>query len=222
MMKNLPSDGGLNHRDFQLFMKRLRAESEFKFKMVMCGEYGESTNRPHYHALLFGCDFSDRKFYKKTAQGHRLDTSELLEDVWRLGLCTVGDVTYQSCRYVTGYIHKKIKGKAADDHYAGRRPEYIVWSNGIGSQFLAAHGAQLYANDFAVMEGAKMKLPRYYDLSYEIVDSARYAVVKRERLLRGKARATVLKARIETGGAFNTFNARETFAKSAVRRRDDV
>jgi hypothetical protein len=182
----LPADGGLVHRDFQLFMKRLRDKSEFSFKFVMCGEYGEKYNRPHYHALLFGCDFSDRRFYKTTPSGARLDVSQVLEDTWGLGFCTVGDVTYESARYVTGYIHKKIKGAMAPDHYMGRRPEYIVWSNGIGAGWFEKYGRQSYSNDFMVLDGKRVKIPRYYDSKFEIVDSARFDVVKRERVRKAK------------------------------------
>ncbi|QCQ85073.1 replication initiator protein [Blackfly microvirus SF02] len=186
--KNLPVDGGLHHYDFQLFLKRLRARSDFKFKMVMCGEYGEVTNRPHYHALLFGCDFSDRKFYKKTPIGHTLDTSVLLEDCWQLGLCTVGDVTYESCRYVTGYITKKITGPKADDHYMGRRPDYIVWGNGIGKAHFDKYGAAYYDNDFVIVDGKRMKIPRYYDTKFELVDSERLADVKKVRVRKALSR----------------------------------
>lgn len=186
--KFLPSDGGLVHRDFQLFMKRLRVASDFKIKMVMCGEYGETTNRPHYHALLFGCDFSDRKFFKRTKVGHQLDTSAHLDSLWQLGHATVGDVTYESSRYVCGYILKKVLGKASADHYMGRRPEYITWGNGIGASYFSAYGAANYAQDFVVVDGKRMKIPRYYDTKFEIVDSARFDVVKRARVLKAKAR----------------------------------
>ena len=184
----LPSDGGLDHRHFQLFMKRLRDRSDFKIKMVMCGEYGETTARPHYHALLFGCDFSDRKFFKRTKIGHRLDTSELLDSLWQLGHATVGDVTYESSRYVCGYILKKVLGKAAPDHYMGRRPEYITWGNGIGANWFSQYGSASYDHDFVVLDGKRMKIPRYYDVKYELVDSARFAVVKKERVRKAKAR----------------------------------
>lgn len=186
--KNLPEDGGLVHRDFQLFMKRLRARSSFKMKMVMCGEYGERTNRPHYHALLFGCDFSDRRFFRKTGIGHNLDTSQFLEETWGLGHATVGDVTYESSRYVCGYVLKKVLGPSAADHYMGRRPDYIIWGNGIGKEWFQIYGSAAYNHDFIVVDGKRMKIPRYYDTKFEIVDTKRFEVVKRERVRKAKAR----------------------------------
>lgn len=213
---DLPADGGLNHRDFQLFAKRLRERCEFKFKFVMCGEYGETTNRPHYHALLFGCDFSDRRFYRQTKNGDRLDTSELLESVWQKGFCTVGDVSFESAKYVCGYIQKKITGKEAADHYMGRKPEYIVWSNGIGADWFEKYGRQSYDHDFIVMDGKRLKIPRYYDNKFEVVDSEKLAAVKRVRVRKARLRGPVV------DGTFNSFKAKDTVKRARLKlnRRD--
>ena len=57
---HLPEDRGLHHEDFQKFMKRLRkARTGQKIRYFMCGEYGGLNDRPHFHALLFGCNFPD-------------------------------------------------------------------------------------------------------------------------------------------------------------------
>lgn len=192
---NLPVDGSLDYRHFQLFMKRLRERSEFKFKFYMCGEYGDRTNRPHYHALLFGCDFSDRTFYRRTKSGDRLDTSQLLEDVWQLGFCTVGDVTFESAAYVARYITKKVTGEKAADHYMGRTPEFTNMSNGIGSAWIAAHGKQTFSHDNIIINGRKARVPRFYDNKYEVVDSARVEAVKKLRVRKAKLRGEDLSNR---------------------------
>ena len=62
----LPSDGKLKYLDFQLFMKRLRKYCGKEISFFMCGEYGEKTARPHYHACIFGYDFDDKKKSEKT------------------------------------------------------------------------------------------------------------------------------------------------------------
>ena len=60
--EHLPKNGSLVYRDFQLFMKRLRKEfAPTNIRFYMCGEYGETFSRPHYHACLFNCFFPDRK-----------------------------------------------------------------------------------------------------------------------------------------------------------------
>lgn len=192
---NLPLDGSLDHRHFQLFMKRLRDRSDFKFKFYMCGEYGDKTNRPHYHALLFGCDFDDRTFYRRTKSGDRLDTSQLLEDVWQLGFCTVGDVTFESAAYVARYITKKVTGAMAADHYMGRKPEYTKSSNGIGASWIASHGKQTFTHDNIIINGKKARVPRFYDNKYELVDSGRVEAVKKLRVRKAKLRGEDLSNR---------------------------
>ena len=79
---NLPPGGSLHYTDFQLFMKRLRKRAGMPVRFYCGGEYGESgTVRPHFHACLFGYDFPDKVFYKKTGSGERIYTSKLLESV---------------------------------------------------------------------------------------------------------------------------------------------
>ena len=88
---HMTSDNGLCKRDFQLFVKRLRKDLEpLKIKYYACGEYGELTKRPHYHAVLFGVSPS----------------SKLYKDNWMLGFVRAGNLTYQSAAYVTGYIQR--------------------------------------------------------------------------------------------------------------------
>ena len=111
-------------KDFQDFMKRLRwnkqSTEENPVRFFHCGEYGEKYDRPHYHAILFNTNFSDRK----QLQGHKgLTTSETLSKLWGKGHSSIGDVTFQSAAYVAGYVQKKINGKLKDSHYAIIDPE---------------------------------------------------------------------------------------------------
>lgn len=60
------------------------------------GEYGERTQRPHYHALLFGVGMGDKK---------------AIEDAWGLGYADVQPITPQRIAYTAGYTAKKINWK---------------------------------------------------------------------------------------------------------------
>ena len=105
----------LDHREFQLFMKRLRKKyGEVRF--YMCGEYGEENKRPHYHACLFGVEFEDKELHR-VRRGIPLYKSETLNKLWKLGFCTIGDVTFESAAYVARYIMKKVTGEKAEEHY---------------------------------------------------------------------------------------------------------
>lgn len=96
--ENLPPYGSLDKTHFQKFMMRLRSRIyPVKVRYYMCGEYGEGTGRPHYHAILFGYDFADKNRPKKTAQGHSIYHSDILDDLWSYGHCWVGSVTADSC-----------------------------------------------------------------------------------------------------------------------------
>lgn len=89
----------------------------------MCGEYGDSLGRPHFHACLFNFDFDDRVYFKTTAAGSKIYTSATLESLWvspsgdSLGFCTVGDLNFNSAGYIARYVMKKRVGHGSDDAY---------------------------------------------------------------------------------------------------------
>lgn len=172
--ERLPSDGSLHHEDFQGFMKRLRYElGETKVRYFMCGEYGDRFGRAHYHALLFGVWPEDSRCIRRGR--NPLYTSGELERLWSLGFVSFGRVTAQTCAYVAGYCLKKVTGKAAVSRYRFvdpatgevfmRAPEYARMSThpGIGATWFERFGREVKAWDFAVRDGAKLPVPRYYD-----------------------------------------------------------
>jgi len=190
--QHLPDRGSLRYSDFQLFMKRCRKRLG-PFRFFMCGEYGETTFRPHYHALFFGMDFPDMRFLKKTAAGSDLYTSETLDSLWDAGFASIGQLNFESAAYVARYVTKKVTGKAADDHYRRTdletgecywlEPEFLRMSlkPGIGSGFFFKYGEDVYPRDYVVVNGSKAKPPRYYDKLLEAVDSERFEDVKLAR-----------------------------------------
>lgn len=176
--QKLPSDGSLRVEDFQKFCKRLRKRVG-RFRYFHCGEYGDENLRPHYHALLFGVDFSfDRSLLK--AGKYKLYTSPTLDSAWKLGFATIGECTYESAAYVSRYVMKKVTGDGAKAHYGNRKPEYITMSRrpGIGSEWLKKFGSEVYPLDEVVIEGRRFRPPRYYD---EQVEEGALAALKRKR-----------------------------------------
>lgn len=182
----LPKDGSLNKKHFQDFMKRLRgAFSNVRIRVFYCGEYGENFARPHYHACLFNFDFPDKLFWKGDNE-NTLFTSKILEDIWGLGFCTVGVLSFDSAAYVARYCVKKVNGDKAKDHYQGRLPEFCHASNkpGIGSGWFDRWKGDAFPSDYLVVNGVKCKPPRYYDKKLERIDPAMFADIKRSRLER--------------------------------------
>lgn len=216
---SLPPGGSLRYRDYQLFMKRLRKNfPEDGIRFYMCGEYGESTVRPHYHALLFGIDFPDKKKFSKAADGTYLCTSKILEVLWPHGNSLIGEVTFESAAYVARYCMAKVTGSKAEDHYKSvnistgeiveRVPEFNKMSlkPGIGATFLDEYCSDIYPRNYVVVRGVKMKPPKYYDKLFARLDSDEMDWLKYSRTLdvdpedntieRLEVRETVVKARI--------------------------
>lgn len=173
--QNLPCPPSLNKRDLQLFYKRYR-KAGHKVRYYACGEYGDETARPHYHACVFGHKFSDAIPWQTNANGDQLYVSETLNRLWGLGYCLIGDLTFQSAAYVARYVMKKITGKGATDHYTSVdmetgefvefEPEFNVMSRrpGIGRDWFDKYESDCYPSDFCLSEnGQKLSVPKYYD-----------------------------------------------------------
>lgn len=172
---HLPPDGGLHKEHFQGFIARLRsAVRPKKFSYFHCGEYGENFGRPHYHALLFGLDFADKRFYNRK-HGHVIWRSEKLDKLWGLGECKIGSVTYQSAGYIARYSLKKITGPEAPGWYQKINTttgeihdvasEYLTMSRNpaIGKRWIEKFMSDCFPCDFVVVDGKKMRVPRYYE-----------------------------------------------------------
>ena len=134
---NLNEKGSLVKRDFVLFMKKLRKKFGSGIRFFHCGEYGSQFQRPHHHAILFGFDFPDKVFWK-LKNGHLLYRSSSLEKLWPYGFSSIGECNFETCAYVARYVLKKVNGDMAEEHYAGREPEYVSMSRmpGIGHDWL--------------------------------------------------------------------------------------
>lgn len=194
----LPKDFSLNKSHFQLFMKRFRKLfPESRIRYFHCGEYGDKGGRPHYHALIFGFDFSDKVFYRLTEFG-KLYTSSTLASLWTKGFCTIGSVTFRSAAYVARYCMKKFTGPDAAVHYrfflpdgsiVQRLPEYATMSRrpGIGRGWYDRFSSSIYPADFIVVNGVKCKPPRFYDNSLEKVSPDVLVSVKESRRLKSLA-----------------------------------
>lgn len=180
----------LSLRDYTLFMKKLRDRIGPGLRFFGCGEYGDDLGRPHYHVLLFNYDFVDRRYYKDNKRGEPLYTSRFLDNLWGLGNCVVGDVTFDSCAYVARYVVKKITGKMGPAHYQGRRPEFVTMSRrpGLGRTFFDKYKAEIYQSDSVVINGVETVPPRYYDELYKELDALRLETLKKRRLRRDRIR----------------------------------
>lgn len=189
---HVPSHGALDKTALQKFFKRLRKRCGSRFRYYACGEYGDQLGRPHFHACIFGWDFSDKVLWS-TRDGVRLYTSDFLSDLWTYGFSTVGDVTFESAAYVARYCMKKIVGDRAESHYTRLVPEtgelvsipseFTVMSRrpGIGKPWLDRYQSDVYPDDFVVVNGVRMKVPRFYDIQLEKFEPVLHGEIKARR-----------------------------------------
>jgi hypothetical protein len=194
---NLPLGGSLDYADFQKFMKRLRRRVKSPVRFYMGGEYGQNgTIRPHFHACLFGFDFLDKVYFKKTSSGEKIYTSKLLESLWPFGLSSVGNVTFESAAYIARYCVQKVTGDLAEAHYRvitddgeiiDRVPEFNHMSlkPGIGARWLEKFQTDVYPRDYVVINGVKTKPPKYYDTLFEREDAGSFSEIVAQRELDG-------------------------------------
>lgn len=118
----LPECGTLKPSDFTLWLKRIRKAVEpRRLRYFGVGEYGDNSERPHYHAILFGLSPLE---------------AELVERTWGRGHVRVDEFNEVTAQYVAGYVVKKLT-RPDDPRLNGRHPEFSRMSlrPGIG------HGA---------------------------------------------------------------------------------
>lgn len=175
-------------KHLQLFFKRLRKAHEKErgglvvksngalskrwqsIKYHAVGEYGGTSNRPHYHLLLFNCKF------------------ELIQDAWTNPITGkhIGHVNYGDQRGVSGgsvgYCMKYMEkpSRVSDKYYRynvfgrykkdDRQKEFALVSKGMGLSYLtpevrAWHLAKMVDRMYInIGQGKKAAMPRYYKL----------------------------------------------------------
>lgn len=165
----------LRKKDMQDFMKRLRKLVGVGMKYYLVGEYGAKTNRPHYHAIIFGV----------------ADTQHYI-DSWKDGTIFIGNVSGASVAYTLKYLDKPHWKKWHDRD--DRAPQFSLMSKGLGANYLSdpvvkyhrQNIEKLYVTDLG---GVKLAMPKYYrskiwndDERAEQVDIVQYELEKAERL----------------------------------------
>ena len=118
-------------------------------KYFACGEYGGRSNRPHYHAIIYGVTDDD------IMSAWQLDGKAL-------GHIHIGTTSGASARYVANYLCKAMtKGLQLS-----QEKEFQVMSTGLGKAYLTPAMVKWHkenaANYVAAAGKAKQSLPRYY------------------------------------------------------------
>lgn len=172
--EKLNADIELSKTDCQKFIKRLREKFPDKpIKYLLTAERGKRTNRPHYHALIFGVVFDDLRLYKKSKRGNYIYRSKTLEKLWhggyekKGGICTVDcvNLSAKTARYCTKYC---AKDNGADD-------TFMLFSRGIGEEELLRR----FNGKSYWIDGREYSIPRqiwdkYIERKYNLQGFSRY------------------------------------------------
>lgn len=189
--------GTLKPEDMEKFVKDLRRYYKYHYnhdgiRFFYCGEYGETTQRPHYHIILFNLPISkDKLKYKFTNEEYQpIYECEEIQKIWGKGLIAVGAVTFSSCAYVARYVTKKKTGHQAKEEYLrkGQIPEYVRMSRkpGIARKYYEENKEDIYKTDVLIQSSCKrnilkVKPPKYYDKLFDLDYPERMEEVKNKR-----------------------------------------
>lgn len=141
----------LRKADLSGWVKRVRARVDTRFKFFACGEYGERTARPHYHALVFG-----------------LREAALFQDCWKFGFTRTDEVTPASIAYVAGYVSKKYGSVPQPREWVNTetgevieaQPEFRLMSRRPGIAAPSREHWRSFRKE-VIWQGQKVPVPRY-------------------------------------------------------------
>lgn len=174
--------------DLQNFWKRLRNHQKVRY--YRCGEYGETTNRSHYHRILYtDKEITDLEPFYISKDHNQIYRSEYLKKIWGKGHVAIGEVTWDSARYVAGYVIDKLKGEKAEIYdYLNIEPPFNTMSlkPAIGRQYYEDNKDKIYTNDEIIYlnkgKSISAKPARYFDELYDLENPLKLETIKKKRM----------------------------------------
>lgn len=192
----------LRYKHFQNFMKRLRKRfPDDDIQYLVSGEYGLKDGRAHWHAILFGFDFPDKRLVY-VSKGYNHYASDILNEVWStydkttdtytpIGFTDLCNVDYDCCNYVAQYVLKKLPvgcNIPEINGYEIDRVEPMVRSSkrpAIGYNYFKKYGEQAvelgYQNVHNKGHNKKIKTPDYYYKKFEQVNPEQGEIIKKRK-----------------------------------------
>lgn len=197
--RDVPNYKSVYRSEFSGFVKRLRERIKSiygkEIRVFGSGEYGELHCRPHYHAIIYGFDFPD-KYQVRTRVGKdliRYYRSPFLESVWKppgynpsYGFSIIGEVTQNSCQYVTGYVSDKLDEFGERDYkqLGIDKPFFYTPSKtGLGYDYFQRYYKEIYSNGYCHWHNkVKAPIPPYYTALLKDKDPELYNSYKLDKL----------------------------------------
>lgn len=119
-----------------------------KLSYLLTAEYGKTTHRAHYHALIFGLKLPDLVPYKRSKRNNQIYLSDTLSKLWNNGICTIDSVKVNgaTARYCTKYCSKD----------SGDSGTFMLFSHGIGdSELIKQFNGKSY-----ILDGFEYPIPK--------------------------------------------------------------
>lgn len=120
------------------------------FRYYSCGEYGDTTKRPHYHACVYGLGPDDIDF---------------IRDKWPFcSMITFDELTPERAGYCAGYVQKKIykdPWKYYKEYGCCVHPFQRI-SQGIGLGYYEKYHDDYWINLRPTINGVSYSTPRYF------------------------------------------------------------
>ncbi len=144
-------------KDMQDFIKRLRKKiAPKKIKYFSCGEYGDKKLRPHYHIIIFGYDFNDKEYLRKSQSDLPIYESKALNKLWTKGIAIIQDANVNTIRYSAKYSTKQ---KQILPKYLQDAPEFNTMSQNLGIDPILDRMDVFVQTDEIYIDGFAYKIP---------------------------------------------------------------
>ena len=147
----------LKKKDMQDFVKRLRKSiAPKKIKYFAAGEYGDQKLRPHFHIIIFGHDFNDIEYVRKSASDAPIYESKELSKLWKHGIAIVQEANVNTIRYSAKY-NAKLKNQLPK--HLQEFPEFNTMSQNLGIEPLVNNMETFIKTDQIYIDGFAYKIP---------------------------------------------------------------
>jgi len=185
--EHLPEEGTLVKRDVQLFLKKMR-KAGFKVRYFAVGEYGDQTQRPHYHLALFGYPMCDDPplAHEKRHKPCSCLPCQAIHNLWDKGFSDLRLLERESAQYIAGYVTKKLTRKKTEyekQQLGNRDPEFATMSRrpGIGAAAMEQLSDTLKNSQAADLSEWDGDVPHQLALGKQKVPLGRYLRAKLRR-----------------------------------------
>lgn len=172
----------LHPPDLRNFLARLRSRvfelNGPRLRFYAIGEYGDQTERPHYHVALFNFQSCLNGRTKRDTTSNRsvwadcCSRCKLVGEAWKHGDIECGTLAAASARYISGYLEKKMT-RFDDLRLDGRHPEFARMSlkPGVGFGAMKKIAEQLIRYD---LDETELDVPTQLRTSGRLLPLGRY------------------------------------------------